>query len=763
MKQKTGIIGLVSGRLIKNKAKTGEKVTRSQSAKQALSAIIKKYGSVQDNVKYLHKGKGNWVKYSLANDRKRTGKLTSDIKEWRRQPHKLDYMGIDTKESGKTPTTTKSKPKISSSVGRIKNVGKLSGRTKKSNLRNLSTSVVKSIAKPKTTVGNLKKSLQTMKPGEVKEIKVKYPVGTILRKEEYGYIHQYKVMDIQAVNTYRREPGPYYHLVEIPSSDKDNWTHGATSLWNEKDMGSLNVISKPVNKGIQIPILKNKSVMKSRKPTKKASAPKPTLKREKGTFGHFGENLHKGKYKDEFANLRAGITEVLKTKYPDQLFVIVARGWYNREADVYWTGGPTETEVRKLGIGLSTSWMSDQISRNVYWHRDPAAKLRKLINGVEHNKALKTKTKVSYTRKLKASDMDEPRKEIKMPAKIPTKIPVAIPKKTLKGRKGSALKIAHASVLKTGRPKPKVNKGFVVSGNTYPLKSQIKAMGGKWNKDDGGWVVPIRSAKAINALKKQKGLKIRAIKTEEDVFRRLTEAERLDLRKAKYERKAERWESSASKKSKEASALRENSQRLIENIPFGQPMLIGHHSYNADKNRREKSWNQFGKSIHMQAEADEKERKAGIISHVADRLGSTSDLKGRIAKFEKELNHARNKVTKAEENKRWAIGRKDTSEANRYDAEAKYWAEREKAIQADIKSLEDRLPAEAREKPSYGVTMAMLGGAKLKPLVGATFRGKRVRTEMGFTSKAQAMMYADQTNKNYPGANARVVKGGKKK
>lgn len=56
MKQKTGIIGLVSGRLIKTRAKTGEKVTRSQSAKQALSAIIKKYGSVQDNVKYLHKG-----------------------------------------------------------------------------------------------------------------------------------------------------------------------------------------------------------------------------------------------------------------------------------------------------------------------------------------------------------------------------------------------------------------------------------------------------------------------------------------------------------------------------------------------------------------------------------------------------------------------------------------------------------------------------------------------------------------------------------
>lgn len=46
--------------------------------------------------------------------------------------------------------------------------------------------------------------------------------------------------------------------------------------------------------------------------------------------------------------------------------------------------------------------------------------------------------------------------------------------------------------------------------------------------------------------------------------------------------------------------------------------------------------------------------------------------------------------------------------------------------------------------------------------VSATMHGKRIRTNIGFTSKAQAMMYADQTNRNYPGANARVVKGKKK-
>lgn len=47
--------------------------------------------------------------------------------------------------------------------------------------------------------------------------------------------------------------------------------------------------------------------------------------------------------------------------------------------------------------------------------------------------------------------------------------------------------------------------------------------------------------------------------------------------------------------------------------------------------------------------------------------------------------------------------------------------------------------------------------------VSATMHGKRIRTDAKFTSKAAAQKYADQTNEQYYGARARVVKGGKKK
>lgn len=81
-------------------------LTRTQTAAQAYNAIVKKYGEISQASKYMHKGKGNWVKYSIENDRTRTGKVTTDIKKWREAPHKLDFKGKDTAGSGKKVKTS---------------------------------------------------------------------------------------------------------------------------------------------------------------------------------------------------------------------------------------------------------------------------------------------------------------------------------------------------------------------------------------------------------------------------------------------------------------------------------------------------------------------------------------------------------------------------------------------------------------------------------------------------------------------------------
>lgn len=43
-------------------------------------------------------------------------------------------------------------------------------------------------------------------------------------------------------------------------------------------------------------------------------------------------------------------------------------------------------------------------------------------------------------------------------------------------------------------------KTIAISGNTYPVKEQIKALGGKWDKWAKCWMVPAEKAREAQAL-----------------------------------------------------------------------------------------------------------------------------------------------------------------------------------------------------------------------------------------------------------------------
>jgi len=40
----------------------------------------------------------------------------------------------------------------------------------------------------------------------------------------------------------------------------------------------------------------------------------------------------------------------------------------------------------------------------------------------------------------------------------------------------------------------------LITGNTYPVKDQLKALGGKWDPNSKGWLVPDDKADAAKAL-----------------------------------------------------------------------------------------------------------------------------------------------------------------------------------------------------------------------------------------------------------------------
>lgn len=71
----------------------------------------------------------------------------------------------------------------------------------------------------------------------------------------------------------------------------------------------------------------------------------------------------------------------------------------------------------------------------------------------------------------------------------------------------------------------------------------------------------------------------------------------------------------AAKNEQKAAALYNQAKKMASAIPFGQPILVGHHSEQRDRNYRNKIHNTFGKSFEAQDKAAYYENKAEAIEN----------------------------------------------------------------------------------------------------------------------------------------------------
>jgi ATP-dependent Lon protease len=122
-----------------------------------------------------------------------------------------------------------------------------------------------------------------------------------------------------------------------------------------------------------------------------------------------------------------------------------------------------------------------------------------------------------------------------------------------------------------------------------------------------------------------------------------------------YERKEnriERYNELAEKHEQTSNTLHEKARKLSDYIPFGQPILVGHHSERRDRNFRNKIHNTFEKSIEEQNKADYYAQKAKSAENnnaiSSDDPEAVLKLKEKIERLEKsqELMRAANKIIK---------------------------------------------------------------------------------------------------------------------
>jgi len=97
--------------------------------------------------------------------------------------------------------------------------------------------------------------------------------------------------------------------------------------------------------------------------------------------------------------------------------------------------------------------------------------------------------------------------------------------------------------------------------------------------------------------------------------------------------KRERLEERAAKARQEGQALYTRARTMSGGIPFGQPILIGHHSEGRDRNYRNRIHNTFGKAFAAQDKAAHYDQKAASIGTG----GISSDDPDAVKKLRAEL------------------------------------------------------------------------------------------------------------------------------
>lgn len=125
-----------------------------------------------------------------------------------------------------------------------------------------------------------------------------------------------------------------------------------------------------------------------------------------------------------------------------------------------------------------------------------------------------------------------------------------------------------------------------------------------------------------------------------------TNEARLNRYEERQEQRKERYAALAGKANAKSTALANRSSQMAECIPFGQPILVGHHSEKRDRNFRAKIHSTMGQAVQEQKKADYYEQKAQSVG----KGGISSDDPSAIEKLEsklKGLQEAQDKMKKA--------------------------------------------------------------------------------------------------------------------
>jgi hypothetical protein len=106
-------------------------------------------------------------------------------------------------------------------------------------------------------------------------------------------------------------------------------------------------------------------------------------------------------------------------------------------------------------------------------------------------------------------------------------------------------------------------------------------------------------------------------------------------------KKAEKLQNAALNAEKKADSYYNTSHKITENIPLGQPILVGHHSEKRHRGDIEKSWNAMGKSVELSEKAKDYESRSEYWSKKESEINLS--MPESVEYFEYKLQQAKEK------------------------------------------------------------------------------------------------------------------------
>ena len=173
-------------------------------------------------------------------------------------------------------------------------------------------------------------------------------------------------------------------------------------------------------------------------------------------------------------------------------------------------------------------------------------------------------------------------------------------------------------------------KTLLITGETYKIRREIRALGGRWNGEHKGWIVPFEKRQEAEALTGR--IIIAPHEAPDDIFKPLTTEDIRAIRQDRANRKADRLEKWAESRQKKADELDKQTRPFTSDWSFVTQPITPNAGGRRFAKFRQKITDKVDKKYALMNEADDLLERAESLREPVLVKGDTA--KKRQAKLE---------------------------------------------------------------------------------------------------------------------------------